>query len=136
MDLSTPIRALLLARYPELSHSPPADLDTPLPAPPSLDWHAKEWAAVPGPDEAPGWADVALYLGAEIMNDVRKAVEDQLGYTTSAGISHNKVLSKLCSAFKKPRAQTVLRTSAVPSFLRPMQFQKVRFPLVSGRSLI
>lgn len=35
------------------------------------------------------------------------------------------MLSKLCSAFKKPRAQTVLRTSAVAGFLRPMKFQKV-----------
>jgi len=39
------------------------------------------------------------------MERVRGEVEKELGYTTSAGISHNKILAKVCSAFKKPRAQ-------------------------------
>ena len=39
------------------------------------------------------------------MERVRGEVEKELGYTTSAGIGHNKNLAKVCSAFKKPRAQ-------------------------------
>lgn len=31
-----------------------------------------------------GWADMALWIGGELMEQIRKAVEDQLGYTTSA----------------------------------------------------
>ncbi|KAK4701217.1 DNA polymerase eta, partial [Phenoliferia sp. Uapishka_3] len=69
------------------------------------------------------WSDVALWIAAEIVMKCRKAVEDQLGYTCSAGIAPNKMLAKLCSAWKKPNAQTILRFTAVGSFLRPMGFQ-------------
>lgn len=34
-------------------------------------------------------------------------------------------MAKLCSSFKKPRAQTILRTSALPHFLPDTQFRKV-----------
>lgn len=188
------MRKLLLKRYPDLA-TVPADaalgMDTPLPMAPVLDWSSVDWGIVPRSAEVSasqaadgegepasaladeedvqgnGWADVALWLGGDLMEGIRKSVEDQLGYTTSAvrsplaaptrsralradsrrplpsslvqGIAHNKVLSKLCSAFKKPRAQTVLRTSAVAGFLRPMKFQKVRriraLPLLSSAPL-
>ncbi|KAL7416652.1 hypothetical protein BDY24DRAFT_408629 [Mrakia frigida] len=148
LDLSLPIRNLLLTRYPHLSILPPNSplgLDTPLPPAPKLDWESSEWGIPPSPISPPpkdpssdseeggggregnGWSDVALWLGGEVMERVRGEVEKELGYTTSAGISHNKILAKVCSAYKKPRAQTVLRTSAVSRFLRPMAFQKIRF---------
>lgn len=37
------------------------------------------------------------------------------------------MLAKLCSAYKKPAAQTILRDCAALSFLRPLKFQKIRF---------
>lgn len=37
------------------------------------------------------------------------------------------MLAKLCSAFKKPNAQTLLRPCAVRSFLRPFEISKIRF---------
>lgn len=41
------------------------------------------------------WTDVALSMGAELMARVRREVEEQLGYTTSAGIAPNKTLAKV-----------------------------------------
>ncbi len=73
------------------------------------------------------WVDVALALGAELMAKTRRAVQAELGYTTSAGIATNKTLAKLCSSWRKPDAQTIMRPAAVHAFLRELPFQKIRF---------
>ncbi|CDU23704.1 related to DNA polymerase eta [Sporisorium scitamineum] len=73
------------------------------------------------------WTDVALALGAELMNRVRQNVLDELGYTTSAGIASNKTLSKLCSSWRKPNGQTIMRPCSVANFFSSLPFQKVRF---------
>ena len=57
------------------------------------------------PEVADSSAPVALYLGAEVVGKCRAAVHERLGYTCSAGIAPNKMLAKLCSAWKKPNAQ-------------------------------
>lgn len=72
------------------------------------------------------WEDVAIQIGAQLVAEARKTMFEKIGYTCSAGISHNKILAKLCSAYKKPDDQTVLRRAAVDSFLGPMSFQKIR----------
>ncbi|GAA5896768.1 hypothetical protein JCM8208_007082 [Rhodotorula glutinis] len=175
LDLTLPVRQLLLERYPSLSALPSgATLDEPLPAPvelgitrDSVPWADlcnlvpfagqkqdkikrldAEGAPVPASSSSPvkpsaldlgaddgedddgepplSWSDVALSLGALLVGDIRNAVRARLGYTCSAGIATNKMLAKLTSAWKKPNAQTVLRHCAVPAFLRPMGFQKIR----------
>jgi len=73
------------------------------------------------------WTDVALALGAELMNRVRQNVLDELGYTTSAGIGSNKTLSKLCSSWRKPNGQTIMRPCSVANFFSSLPFQKIRF---------
>lgn len=114
LDLTIPVRKLLLARYPHLAQPPPSSplgLDTPLPPPPELDWNSSDWGVplsalgTEGQQPSGGWPDVALWLGGELMERVRGEVETELGYTTSAGISHSKILAKVCSAYKKPSAQ-------------------------------
>ncbi|GAA6064188.1 hypothetical protein JCM10212_005769 [Sporobolomyces blumeae] len=72
------------------------------------------------------WSDLALSIGAELVQTIRSETRKRLGYTCSAGIAPNKMLAKLCSAWKKPNAQTILRHCAVPNFLKPMPFQKIR----------
>ena len=120
IDLTLPVRKVLLERFPHLAVLPadaPLGLDTPLPLAPSLDWTTVDWGIVPRsaevaaqaasasqevsasqgePSRVPvppsaeeeiqgnGWADMALWIGGELMEQIRKAVEDQLGYTTSA----------------------------------------------------
>lgn len=39
--------------------------------------------------------DQALHMGATIAFEIRSQVYDQLGYTCSAGIAHNKLLAKM-----------------------------------------
>ncbi|MDP2434591.1 MAG: hypothetical protein Q8P67_02495 [archaeon] len=70
--------------------------------------------------------DRRLWLGARMVLGMRKAILDQLGYTTSAGIAHNKLLAKLCAGHKKPGGQTALPLHSVPQFLGPLQFTKLR----------
>lgn len=73
------------------------------------------------------WTDVALALGAELMNRVRQNVLDELNYTTSAGIASNKTLAKLCSSWRKPNGQTIMRPCSVTNFFSSLPFQKIRF---------
>ncbi|WWD19039.1 hypothetical protein CI109_103497 [Kwoniella shandongensis] len=77
------------------------------------------------------WEDWALCIGAEIMKETREEVYRQLHYTCSAGIAHNKAMAKLCSAWKKPNNQTVLRQAATAAFLRDREFTDIR--LLGGK---
>ncbi|KAI5478376.1 DNA polymerase eta subunit, partial [Pseudohyphozyma bogoriensis] len=152
--LTTPVIAAILSRYPSLSKPPSTStssstsqgLDTPLPSPASMGiripWSevgniipVRRAPAAEGEDESQAeeevesevtWHDVALWIGAEMVAKCRAGVQARLGYTCSAGIAGNKMLAKLCSAWKKPNAQTVLRTAAVAGFLNPFPFQKIR----------
>ncbi|QRV89435.1 DNA repair protein REV1 [Ceratobasidium sp. AG-Ba] len=81
----------------------------------------------PGNDAPPTWHDVALSIGAELMRATRKETYEKLGYTLSAGIARNKMLAKLSASYRKPMAQSVLRNVAIPAYLGPMPFQKIRF---------
>ncbi|KAK0532591.1 N-acetyltransferase eso1 [Tilletia horrida] len=78
-------------------------------------------------DVSISWQDVALAVGAKLMAKVRAAVKEELGYTTSAGIASNKTMAKLCSGWRKPNAQTIMRPAAVRNFLKVLPFQKIRF---------
>ncbi|EIW57746.1 DNA/RNA polymerase [Trametes versicolor FP-101664 SS1] len=78
-------------------------------------------------DSLTTWHDVALSIAAELMLRIREDIRTKLGYTTSAGIARNKFLAKLTASYKKPMNQTVLRNAAIPNYLKPMAFQKIRF---------
>jgi len=78
-------------------------------------------------DEHTTWHDVALSIAAELMAKIRAEIHTKLGYTTSAGIARNKFLAKLTASYKKPKSQSVLRNDAIPNYLKPMPFQKIRF---------
>ena len=53
-------------------------------------------------------AYLRLLLGSHLALYLRTKLEDDFGYTSTCGISHNKVLSKLVGAKNKPRNQTTL----------------------------
>lgn len=130
LDLSAQVHSILLERYPELS-SPPDDVSEFLPLPPTtvLDWQADALVDLDGSEtenDDPDWDDVAILLGSEIVRDVRAAVKEQLKYTCSGGIAHNKMLSKLGSAHRKPNQQTVIRNRAIQQFLSDFKFTKIR----------
>ncbi|KAG6898208.1 hypothetical protein C0992_003320 [Termitomyces sp. T32_za158] len=151
-DFSNRVREVLLERYPYLARVPPNapnGADTPLPPPPPFSWDDIKHSfvipihptppegdkkdgtdlvcALKGQEHLPTWHDIALSIGAELMEAARRQVFEQLGYSTSAGISRNKFLAKLTASYKKPKNQSILRNAAIPDYLRPLPFQKIRF---------
>jgi DNA polymerase eta len=64
------------------------------------------------------WDDLVMMVGSMICYDLRKKVEQRLGYKTSGGVGRVKTLAKLASGFKKPDQQTIVRNDAIPNFLR------------------
>lgn len=142
IDFTRPVREQLLERYPYLAQVPtdaPNGIDNPLPPPPPIKWDNLGTVILPEGSDSAGersdievdgdvtWHDVALSIAAELMRKIREDIHSKLGYTTSAGIARNKFLAKLCASYKKPNSQTILRNQAIPNYLHPLPFQKIRF---------
>ncbi|GKU20943.1 unnamed protein product [Fusarium langsethiae] len=131
LDLSSQVHSILLERFPELSNPPPYDDPTeklPLPSIAALDWQTDALIDLDEEQETidPDWDDVAILIGSEIVRKVRSEVRQSLGYTCSAGVASNKLLSKLGSAYKKPNKQTVVRNRAVSAFMAGFEVTKLR----------
>ncbi|KAG1821793.1 DNA polymerase eta [Suillus subaureus] len=142
IDFTRPVREQLLERYPYIAQVPvdaPNGIDSPLPPPPPIKWDDLGTVILPEEIDSAGeqsnievdgdatWHDVALSIAAELMRKIREDIHSKLGYTTSAGIARNKFLAKLCASYKKPNSQTILRNRAIPDYLHPLPFQKIRF---------
>lgn len=56
-----------------------------------------------------------LCLGSHFARYLRHQLEEQKGYTSTVGISTNKILSKLVGSVNKPKGQTTLVPPYVPS---------------------
>lgn len=132
IDFSAHVHTILLERFPELAQPAPYDDPTeklPLPSVSALDWQADALVDLDDADaeaDDPDWDDVAILIGSEIVRDLRAEIRRKLGYTCSAGVASNKMLSKLGSGYKKPNLQTVIRNRAVQHFLSDMKFTKIR----------
>ncbi|KAH6887947.1 hypothetical protein B0T10DRAFT_63306 [Thelonectria olida] len=131
LDLSAQVHSVMLERFPELKNPPRYDDPTeklPLPPISALDWQTDALIDLDEEQETldPDWDDVTILIGSEIIRDLRAKVRHELGYTCSGGISSNKLLSKLGSAYKKPNLQTVVRSRAVHSFMTGFKITKLR----------
>ncbi|KAJ4132737.1 DNA-directed DNA polymerase eta rad30 [Fusarium falciforme] len=131
LDLSSQVHSILLERFPELKNPPPYDDPTerlPLPSIVALDWKTDALVDLDEEQETidPDWDDIAILIGSEIVRNVRAKVRQDLGYTCSAGVASNKLLSKLGSGYTKPNKQTVVRNRAVSSFLSGFKITKLR----------
>ena len=71
--------------------------------------------------------DIKLLIGARIVNDIRKAVYDEVGFTCSAGISNNKSFAKVIASKNKPNGQTILRNSAIPLLLTQIKLLDIPY---------
>ncbi len=71
-------------------------------------------------------SDSLLWAGMAIAARLRAAVERATGFTCSAGVAHNKLLAKLCSAMHKPNQQTALPAGAVEAVLAATPLRKLR----------
>ncbi|ORY96491.1 hypothetical protein BCR43DRAFT_563787 [Syncephalastrum racemosum] len=142
MDLTETVNELMTKRYPTAALAADDDLcDQP------IDWN-KLGVTIASEDESERrrqldndvdadheeeswrdpatWQDLQLAIGAELAAAIRQEIYDELSYTCSAGIAHNKVVAKLCSSKNKPNKQTILRHCATAAFMRDTPFTKIR----------
>lgn len=94
-----------------------------------LDWTDVAHLVLDGRQDGAGWTidDLRLHIAAQLTQEIRAAVFNELQYTCTAGIAHNKVLAKLVSAKHKPNKQTALPGAAVLAMMREVPFRKLRF---------
>lgn len=76
-------------------------------------------------DEAFAIIDTARSSPEELAAAIRQAVREELGLTVSVGVSLTKTLAKLCSKFRKPDNQTILRREHIPMMLKRTPIDKV-----------
>jgi DNA polymerase-4/DNA polymerase V len=60
-----------------------------------------------------------------VAAEIRQAAARELGLTVSVGISLTKTLAKICSKFRKPDGQTIVRRPHLPILLRRTPIAKV-----------
>lgn len=68
---------------------------------------------------------IRLAIGAKIASRVRGAIRTICGYTSSAGIAHNKLLAKVGSALHKPDQQTLIHPDCVPLLMQELPLRKL-----------
>ncbi|EDO38905.1 predicted protein, partial [Nematostella vectensis] len=66
-----------------------------------------------------------LTVGSVIASELRKAIFDEIGLTTCAGIAHNKLLAKIAGEQNKPNKQTLLYTERVEGLMGLLPVRKV-----------
>ena len=69
--------------------------------------------------------DARLAAGAALASGARALILSETGYTLSAGISHNKLLSKVASAKFKPDRQAVVPRRGAPLLLRSLPLSRL-----------
>ncbi|WQF89238.1 Putative UmuC domain, DNA polymerase, Y-family, little finger domain, DNA/RNA polymerase superfamily [Colletotrichum destructivum] len=99
LDLSTQVYRTLLDRFPDITSDTISTQKLPLPAVQNpLNWQTDRVMNPPergDHGESPDWDDVALSVGADIVRNIREHIKQRLRLTTSAGVSHNKLLAKV-----------------------------------------
>ncbi|KAH7638822.1 dna polymerase eta-like protein [Dermatophagoides farinae] len=75
--------------------------------------------------------DIRLVMAAIFVGQIRQKILERTQFKCSAGISHNKMLSKLACGLNKPNAQTILPMMAVPSLFKRIDISDVR--LLGGK---
>ena len=79
------------------------------------------------PAEADCWR--RLSVGSAICQEIREAIQQEVGLTSSAGISVSKLLAKMVSSWKKPNLQTIfLPTAQRLSLLLPDSLPVQKIP--------
>ncbi|PSN56696.1 hypothetical protein C0J52_00039 [Blattella germanica] len=69
---------------------------------------------------------IKLAMGGIVVEELRAAVFSQTGFRCSAGIAHNKVLSKLACGLHKPNRQTILPEPSIRGLFDNLPIKKVK----------
>ncbi|GBP74303.1 DNA polymerase iota [Eumeta japonica] len=67
--------------------------------------------------ECPCSCHIRLKLASQIASEIRQKIFEELGFTSCAGISHNKLLSKLVCPLFKPNDQTTIFPESATQFM-------------------
>ncbi|KAM3958080.1 DNA polymerase iota [Aphomia sociella] len=62
-----------------------------------------------------------LRIASQLANEIRQKIYDELGFTTCAGIAHNKLLAKLICPLHKPNDQTTICPEHASQFMATLQ---------------
>ncbi|XP_028165927.1 DNA polymerase iota [Ostrinia nubilalis] len=71
--------------------------------------------------ECPCGCHTRLKIASQIASDIRQKLFDDLGFTTCAGIAHNKLLAKLVCPLHKPNDQTTILPENAADFMSTLQ---------------
>jgi DNA polymerase iota len=71
--------------------------------------------------ECPCGCHSRLRIASQIANDIRQKIYTDLGFTTCAGVAHNKLLAKLICPLHKPNDQTTIFPEHGADFMATMQ---------------
>ena len=63
--------------------------------------------------------------GPAIAQQIKAAIQDELGLTASAGVAPNKFLAKLASDLDKPNGLVVVDPDRIEEFLNPLSIERV-----------
>jgi len=71
--------------------------------------------------------DCTLFQGSAtlIAQDIRRAIEEELNLTASAGVSYCKFLAKIASDENKPNGQCVISPEQAPAFIAQLPLKKI-----------
>lgn len=61
---------------------------------------------------------------AQIAEEIRQRIRDELHLTASAGVSYNKFLAKIASDFKKPDGMTVIPADKAADFIASLKIEQ------------
>jgi hypothetical protein len=67
-----------------------------------------------------------LLCGAAIIALFREQIYNKLGFTSSSGIAHNKMLAKVASSMHKPNKQTLVPNHRVIAFMENLPISRVQ----------
>jgi nucleotidyltransferase/DNA polymerase involved in DNA repair len=71
------------------------------------------------------YEDIRLLCGTAITAEVRLMIQNKLGFSSSGGIAHNKMLAKIAGSMHKPAKQTVVPRSIVPTLMDTLPISRV-----------
>ncbi|OQE18656.1 hypothetical protein PENSTE_c017G01408 [Penicillium steckii] len=127
LDLSAQVYDIMLRRYPVLMDVESMTENDFLPSPRTYisNWNADSVFGTETELNNPDWDDISLHIGSEIVRDLRRKLYDEMKYTCSAGIAHNKLLAKLASTYRKPNHQTIILRRGTHEFLTTTKFTKL-----------
>ena len=63
-------------------------------------------------------------LASDIATEIRKRIKNEIGLTSSAGISTNKFIAKVATEINKPNGQKTIHPSQIDGFLEKLPIEK------------